>query len=304
VLGVAAAALAWAAPLLAAEPCAIVHEGAAPDEFWSRALEAARRRVASPTGASDCREVRVTIGAAGLGGRLLFRTRDGREATRALGAAAELGPTLEALLVTLAPSSIAPESSIADAPRPRVAPEAAASPAAALVGASLFVGVGARVDAAPGAYVGPHLAVQGQAHAGPWVAGLLVDATPSHASITDAPDGFTLTTYGVSFAFGRRHALDTFAIGYAVRAGVQVLAEEAPPEPTFPAARALEVWQPRAGLEGYGVVPLVDVFSLRVGASADTPIARFSNPAAASRGLPLFPRFGATATIGLEARLL
>jgi hypothetical protein len=134
--------------------------------------------------------------------------------------------------------------------------------------------------------------------------GALLETTPSHLALASAPEGFTLLSYGLSLVFGRRHAFASAAFGYAARAGVHVLAEEAAPSPEVPAARALEVWQPRVGVEGYALLPLLDRFSLRIGASADTPVARFSNPATASRGLPPFPRFGASATIGIEARLL
>ncbi len=241
--------------------------------------------------------------------RVRFRTRDGREAVRPLGAAAELVPTLEALLVTFGPAS-GPSDAAPAGPAPSTAPPGRGKPAREAeeqtnaLAASLVFGAGGRLAAAPGAYLGPHLDVQGQAYAGPWVAGVLVESVPSHVALSAVPDGFTLMTYGVSLAFGRRHALDSVSLGYAARVGVQVLAEEAPPQPGVPSARSLEVWQPRVGVEGYGLVPLVDRFALRFGASVDTPVARFANPAAESRALPSFPRLGATASIGIEARLL
>jgi hypothetical protein len=302
----ARARIAWASLVVgaharAAEPCVLIHDGAPPDAAWSRALDEARGRLGADAGGADCREVRVTLEGAVRGARLGFRTRDGREAVRRLGAASELVPTLEALLVTVAPPAEAPAPEVVNAVRDARAIEPSAPEGSA---ASLAIGAGARFASAPGAYLGPHLEAQGQVLLGPWVVGGLVEVAPSHVALGDAPEGFTLGTYGVAVAAGRRHAAGAAFVGYAARAGVQVLAEEAAPQPEYPAARALEVWQPRVGVEGYALVPLHGVFSLRLGASADAPVARFSNPASAGRGLPSFPRLGATASIGIEARLL
>jgi hypothetical protein len=103
----------------AASPCTIlvVGDGPAPDP-WQ---EAARGLVDWARASEDCASVRVVVQRNGA--RLIYETRDGREAVRQVGAPSELGPTLSALGETGLPAVIAaPEPPLAVAAIGRAQP--------------------------------------------------------------------------------------------------------------------------------------------------------------------------------------
>lgn len=268
---------------------------------WIPALEEVRRRLNRLAEPHDCAAVRFALEDDRRGATLLFRSRSGREAARRVAAPEELTSTLEALLVTLAPTAAPPEPPPAPRPPPprtAIALPAEASPAAARV--ALLTG--SRIAAFPGAYLGPVFRLEGGTAIGAWEFAGALESAPLHVPLSEAPSDYGLATHALAFAVGRRHDFGAFALAYGGLGALQVLSMHAAAQAgALAPERSLEKWQPRLGLYGAAIVSLGETLAFRGALHAETAVAKFADPGAAARELPSFPRVSATLAFGLEA---
>ena len=304
----ALALMAVAAPAAArAEPCVLTVMGET-EGPWRMAAEDARERLARLGDPHDCAAVRLMRDDLGPGATLLFVTRSGREAARRVLEPRELASTLEALLVTLAPPAAPSRTGAPAVPPPRTPrPQGdldASEPRPLPASQRLALLVGARLASVSGAYLGPSFRLEGASALGSWELVASLESAPTHLALTAVPAGYALATHTLGFAVLRRHDFEAFLLAYGASAGLAVLAMSADPIPGgIVAERSLEKWQPRLGAIGAMSVPLGETLTFRSALHVDGAVANFSDPGAAARGLPPFPRLGTTLFVGLETAL-
>jgi hypothetical protein len=305
----------------AGEPC-LLHLDPATDPAWREAAEAARVRLARRGDAGDCRAVEVVVRADGSAS-LAFVTTDGRVAERELQAPAELGPVLEALLVTLPPpeparpdppdttTAIATKSPSPEGPRAptsaaarRVEPTAPAATERVQVDpldvrVELGAAFGARAVWQPAAFVAPTVGVLGNVQLERWYLGLGGSFSALHAPLDgQRPDGFRRTATAGALELGRAFELGPIGLDALGSIGVQRVEQSAG------AARgervSIDVAQAIAGARVRASWPRDERVRLLGGLGFDAVLGSRSGQSTSLRGLPPLARYGTGLELGVE----
>ncbi len=277
---------------------------------WGEAARAAARRTSS-VASNDCAAIEVTVGPTGA--ELTFTTTDGRRALRVLRSPEEIGPTLDALLVTLpaappraesAPPPTPPAPAVVQPPRAdrtsALVGDAAAG--AETAGTHFMVGgtAGARLGLA-GAYLAPTIAARPSGTFGSWELAGVVEYAPLYGSLPGGtPPAFRMWSLVVSVQVGRREALGGVGIGYGLGLGVANVHEEGDDQGT---TRALDVAQPRAAAYGRLVWPRSSRVRAIFEVSFDVA-ANLGRKGSELRSLPDLPRWGILLGAGVETSIL
>lgn len=279
----------------AACPIRLLPADAAP--AWREAVTQAALRLAAPGSTHDCRAVEVVVDPAGAA-TLAFVTTDGRGAARALSAPADLGPTLEALLVTRpAPP---PEPA-----RAAVAPPAPPPPPRPELHLHLGASAGGRLVGLPASSVTPVFALRAAVALDRWELGLSADFAPYHRPLTGgAPDGFAFTSFATGLTVGRREPVGGAAIAYGLSVAVQSLSEEAADLAALSTSRSLDVALPRLGVYARLAYPQRARARFTAEFGLDAALGNLRLKSTEERQLPGLPRFGAALALGVEVAAL
>jgi hypothetical protein len=274
---------------------------------YREAVAAEDARVAKLDQATnDCRliEVHVTLD----GAVVVFTTRDGRQAVRRIASPAELGSTVEALLVTtpVAPKT-EPEEPPAPPPKakPRVSSQAPSPPVDPenTTRVIALMDVGARL-AAPGRFVTPTIALGAHMLVRRWEIGAEVAIEPLYGTSQATPAGFQMIGTVISVGAGRREPLGSgFELLAMGRATVALMHEEieATSEAEETQGSRAEL---RLGAAGSLIYAREARFRMRATLSGDYIPKALSGGRLIDSSLPRLPSWGATLTIGAEADLL
>ncbi len=250
------------------------------------------------------------MGATG-GATLAFLTTDGRGAARSLASAAELSPTLEALLITtVAPPEPPPLEAPLPSPRPALPqppPGTATAPspvAERTVGWLLTAEVGGRATGLASRYLAPSFVLQPTVATGPWEVGAFVEFAPSYAAVSfTPPEGFALSTLTTGVVLGVRHDLGELALGLGGTMAVQSVSIEADDLPDLNTSRSVDVAQPRLGAYGKVAYPSTSMVRILGLANADAVLGRLRANATEERRLPGLARFGLGLSVGVEVAI-
>lgn len=308
---IGAAVLLCAAPTRAACPVELVPESA--PASWATAARAAAARLAA-VGTQDCASVEIAVRPSG-GALLTFLTTDGRRAVRALMSPDEVGPALDALLVTLPPEPAkVPTPAIADVPEPDAAKpskdeprpvdgdaakQAKAPPEAHVM---MGVGVGTRFGFG-GAYVTPAITLRPSGSIGAWTLAGSVELDPAYSYLPGGvPPGFKLWSFIAGIRVGRRDPIGGAAIGYGLGLGSASIREEA--DDVDGTEKAVDFGQPRAAIYGHLVLPRRAPVRATFDLEIDVALGNFKKRASIRNDLPALPRWGLVLTVGAETSLL
>lgn len=275
---------------------------------WRAAIAEEEARLAAlPVDAHDCRliEVHVTID----GAVVVFTTRDGRQAVRRIAGVAELGSTIDALLVTSPPAPITTSppatKGTTSARPPTAAPPAVSPPAGAERGRTrvvAIVDVGARVGS-PGRFLSPSLALGAHVLVDRWELGVEAALEPFYGTALRTPPGFQMLATVLGVGAGRREPIgggfELVALG---RASVALVHEEieGPLETQEIQGTRSEL---RLGASASLVYARESRFRLRATLAGDFAPSKLSASREIDPKLPKLPTWGATLSIGVEADL-
>ncbi|MBS2014816.1 MAG: hypothetical protein JST00_18145 [Deltaproteobacteria bacterium] len=290
-------------------PLELVPETAPP--AWVAAARTASDQLAAAN-APDCASVEVAVRPSG-GALLTFMTTDGRRAVRALMSPSEIGPALDALLVTLPdpPASKPPSPAPAEPPPP--APEPQPSQAATASGAPatsappeahviLGVGVGARFGFG-GAFVTPAITLRPSGTFGHWELGGVVEFDPAYSYLPGGvPAGFKLWSFIAGLRVGRRDPIGPLALGYGLGVSTASIREEA--DDVDGTEKAVDFGQPRVAAYSHLVWPKQGPVRATFDLEVDLAISNFKRKASVRNDLPGLPRWGIVVALGAETSLL
>lgn len=289
-------------------PLELVPETAPP--AWVAAARTASDQLAAAN-APDCASVEVAVRPSG-GALLTFLTTDGRRAVRALMSPSEIGPALDALLVTLpdAPKPQPPSPNEATAPvgtpapPPAATPEQAEPPTPPPVEAHVIlgVGVGARFGFG-GAYVTPAITLRPSGTFGRWELGGVVEFDPAYSYLPGGvPAGFKLWSFVAGLRVGRRDPVGPLAIGYGLGVSTASIREEA--DDVDGTEKAVDFGQPRVAAYGHLVWPRQGPVRATFDVDVDLALSNFKRKASIRNDLPALPRWGIVVALGAETSLL
>lgn len=296
-------------------PLELVPEGAS--DAWTSAARAATGRLATAA-SHDCGSVEVAVRPSG-GALVTFITTDGRRAVRALMSPEELGPALDALLVTLPPEPAQPEPAPVTPPStepPRTPPapldtnlntsKGAAPTAGAATPAEVHFHVGASAGVRfgfGGAYVTPAISLRPSGTFGAWELTGAVEYDPSYTYLPGGlPAGFKLWSFIAGLQVGRREAIGNVALGYGLGLGVASIREEVnDPDGT---AKVADFGQPRASLYGRVIFPRRSSFRGTLDLGLDAALGSVKKRATLRNDLPDLPRWGVLLAVGVETSAL
>lgn len=291
--------LAWSLVAWGAEPagCEVILDPGAPGA-WKKAVRGVLRGLAT---AQDCREIKVEVHPDGSA-LLRFFTRDGRTTERRLAAPEELGPQVEALVVTMGlPSASAPASAVSSATPPALAPGGVSSPAGAAPGAEVVggVGVGGRLSAR---YAAPFLDLALRGHQRGWEVGLEGGWAPWVASRKAKPAGFAMSMLQLGVRVGRRESAGRAALRYG---GSLTIAQVHAEADSTAAGGGLseDRAQSRVGFHAGAVFPRESSLRWLFEVRGDAVLSRANKISSQEPALPL-PGLSGMMLLGIEGRLL
>jgi hypothetical protein len=208
----------------AACPVSIFPSDAA--EGWRAAARTAEERLQRAGADGDCGSLAIQV----AGGRasVLFTTRDGRQTVRPLDSPDEVGPLVDALLVTL-PDEHDPAVEQPPIPPSKVTfvDRAPAQPAGTPARIALHAAAGGRVSS-PGGFASPSFSAGAGVLVGAWELSAFGVWDPAHVLIGGgAPTGFSMSRYAVGVAVGRRVPVGGVSVAFGVGTGVAVTSEAA-----------------------------------------------------------------------------
>ena len=288
---------------------------------WVEAARVAQDRLRLVAPRSDCRAIGIEV----EGDRALvsFTTRDGRRAVRPLRSPDEIGPLVEALLVTLAddtPTPAVAESPISSATASSVEgqpPPAGGAPdrTVLLFGGGGLVGSPGLASPSIGAGVGTLVGAWELSGFGRW--------EPSYVLVNrGAWPSFSMSRCTVGLTAGRRAQLGGASFALGLRAGVAVTSEDGS-DPSGPssgggsgsssgsggpsrggpgggAEGAASTPEPLAGAYVGFVFPRRAAVRVRPELSVEAVASRVGRTLRLDPSLPSVPWWGASASIGLE----
>jgi hypothetical protein len=303
-------ALAWTSAARAAVPCSVrIVPPGAPD--WEAAARDAKRRTSS-TGPvpNDCQSFEVTVRTDGTA-RLEFTATDGRRAIREIQNPDELGPAIEALLVTVAPTptttALAETNSTKTANSEMLTRQAAQStPPTPRVRPLLLFGMGAGARFTFGhKYLAPSGSFRGVGVFDQWELGIFGEWDPVYERLAGStPPGFAMSALAVGALFGRREHTGRLDVNYGLGLGVASVASSADPDPTIVKTRSVDASQQRAAVYAGAHYPRDKSIRVTLDMLTDAALSGLRGPATSEVRLPPFPRYGVSLSLGVEAVVL
>ena len=299
-------ALAWTSAARAEIPCSVrVASPGAPD--WEAAARDAERRTSSARPVPhDCQSVEVTLLADGTA-RLDFTATDGRRAVREIQNPNELGPAVEALLVTVAPpAALAPPENNSLNPLTREKfPQQSAPvvPPAPRPRPLLAIGVrgGSRFTFGH-KYLAPSASFRATGVFDRWELGVSAEWDPVYARLAGStPAGFAMSALVVGALFGRREHASRFEVIYGLGLGIASVASSADPDPSIAKARNVDASQQRVALYVGARYPRDKAIRVTLDVLSDAALSGLRGAATSDVRLPPFPRYGVGLSLGVEA---
>lgn len=301
-------ALAWTSAARAQAPCpvTVVPPGT---PGWEAAAQDARQRLQAPAATPlDCASIRAVVLPSGAA-RLEFTTTEGRRAERQLQAPEELGPAIEALLVTVAPvAEPSPQKVMAAAPPKATPPEDSSTQSAQTPGPRVGVrphlliggGLGTRVTFGH-KYAAPGGALRATGVFDRWELGVSGEWDVLFARLKGkTPAGFAMSALVVGALFGRRERLGHFELSYGLDLGIGSVASSADPQPGLAANRSVDASQQRVGLYAGGRYPRAATTRVTLDVNCDAALSGLRPTATSAAALPPFARYGVGLWLGVE----
>lgn len=288
-------------------PVGVVPEDAG--DAWKNAAREAEKRLLEPAGApQDCRSVLIEVQREG-NALLTFMTVDGRMAARLLHAPEDITPTLEALLVTAAPSLSAQEpvqipekTRDMDAPKTKNVPAKAEMPRDSGLAPRFLFGIsaGGRFGADEMLF-GPALLVRASYALSSWELGVRAEYTPMYSRLLGGdPNGFLMYSFAANIAIGRRESFRGLSLPFGITMGLAGVHEAIDAEPHIKGDINLDTFEPLIGTYLGLVMPERKPVRFSLGLALDVALAGLKASAARLRGLPPLPRFGLGLSMGVE----
>jgi hypothetical protein len=300
-----------ARPAAAAErACTVTVVPTDAPEAWRHAARIAQERVRRE-GMGDCGA--LTIALILDRASVEFTTVDGRTTTRTIDTPDDLGPLLDALLVTLpredpVPAPVAPPPSLAPAPPPDMQESHASAPAsAASTRLALRAAAGARISS-PGAFASPSFGIGAGCLLGAWEVSAFGVLDPMHALMANArPAGFTMSRYAVGVAVGRRAPIGSMALAAGLSTSVAVTNESGPDDGEVSGAQlgdghagGATAAEPLVATYVGFVYPRGSSIRLRPELSAEVVASRIGRTLSIDPALPPLPWWNGAATVAIE----
>lgn len=302
-----------------------VTPGNAP-EAWREAARATQERLQSVAASSDCGAIGIEV--AGDRAFVAFTTRDGRQAVRALRSPDEIGPLVDALLVTLPAqppepaTAEAPVAATSSAPVDRVdhPPTPTTDPPVRVV---LRADGGGRVGS-PGGFTSPSVSAGAGTIIRAWELAVFGQWDPTAYVLTpgETPRGFAMSRYAVGVAAGRRAALGPVSFVFGLSTAIAVTNESSADTNEQSTGGQSVGNQATGGLTGNGqsasaegrrstaeplagayvgvVYPRRSPLRLRSELSAEAVASRIGRSLSLDPSLPSLPWWSASASIGVE----
>lgn len=294
-------ALAWTSAARAQAPCPIrVVPGEAPG--WQAAARAVEERTREATPRPhDCQSTQVTVQADGSAS-LEFTTTEGGHAIRRLQAPDELGPAIEALLVTVAPAPTVPAVQIEPSkPAPRFA-DTSAEPPAPREKPHFVLGAGAGTRLTFGhKYLAPAVSLRATGVFDRWELGVSGEWDPVFTRLVGStPAGFAMSALVVGALFGRRERVRRFDVGYGFSLAIASVASSANAGPNHPINRSVDASQQRVGFYAGARFPRKASTRVTLDVAADAALSGLRGVATSEANLPGFPRYGTSLSLGVE----
>ncbi len=288
---------------------------------WREAARAEQERLRSLTAHVDCGAIGIEV--AGEHGFVAFTTRDGRQAIRPLRSPDEIGPLVEALLVTL-PA----ETGASDVAEPPTAPtsstpvdRAPPQPVPTTARFVLHAEGGGRVSS-PGSFASPSIGASAGALVGAWDLSAFGRWDPAYVlGAGAAPQGFAMSRYAVGVTAGRRAALGGTSFLFGLSTGIAVTSESwADPNGQSTGTQPMgsqgtggptgnqnngtagggSAAEPLAGVYVGVVFPRRSPLRLRSELSAEAVASRIGRTLSIDPVLPSLPWWSASASVGIE----
>lgn len=273
---------------------------------WQAAVAAVSRRLAAaPPGAEDCGGITVDVRTDGAA-TLRFSTRDGRVAERELTEPGDLGPLVEALVV----STNQPAAPEAPASVPAVAPAVSEPPVASRAAPEgqllATAATGARLSSGASnanvRYLSPAIVLGGHVVLGRWEVGGWGEWGPFYRDLQrDELPGFAMSSVTIGLQISRRAPLGWGTLRYGPTLGIAQVNEEADATVTGDAP-VRDRAQMRLGAHVGASLPERSAVRFTVDLRGDAVVRRSGRPQ--EKALPPQPGFGALLTLGVEGRVL
>jgi hypothetical protein len=310
-LGILVACAGLALPAAAAErTCTVTVVPANAPEAWRDAARNAQERAWSE-GVGDCGA--LTIALIHDRATVEFTTVDGRTTSRTIETPDDLGPLVDALLVTLpredpapSPATPAPHAEAPPPPETRETPPLAPASAAS-TRLALRAAAGARFSS-PGAFASPSFGIGAGCLLGAWEVSAFGVLDPMHALLASArPTGFTMSRYAVGVAVGRRVPLGAVAFAAGLTTSVAVTNEARPDDGDVSGtqlgdgqAGGASAAEPLVATYVGLVYPRGSSIRLRPELSAEIVASRIGHTLSIDPSLPALPWWNAAATLAIE----
>jgi hypothetical protein len=212
-----------AGPAAQTHGCSVSLTPADATDEWQAAARSVEDRLRRTEAGGDCGALGIEV--AGPHALVAFTTLDGRQTVRPVESPAEIGPLVDALLVTIpARQPQGGERPPAGTPAvDRVPPQPAATAARIVVNGA----AGVRLSS-PGGFASPSIGASAGVLAGAWELSAFGRFDPTYAVLLGgAPAAFKMNRYAVGVAASRRVALGAVAVPIGLSTGVAVTSETA-----------------------------------------------------------------------------
>ncbi len=269
---------------------------------WLASARVAEVRLRRAPHDGDCATLDIRVSADRA--FVVFTTRDGRSTVRPLDTPDEIGPLVDALLVTIAESPRAPAAVAVAPPGPssinaKPTEPAVLAPPQRLARVVLRGGGGGRVSLGfPSAFVSPSISAGAGVLVGPWELSVFGVSDPVHALLSRHVPGFTLSRYAVGVAFGRLLAVGGGTVDLGTSTSMAIAFEDATSATGSNGGQSNG--EPMVGVYAGFSYPRRSMVRVRTELSTDLVVYRAP---AIDPELPLLPLWSGTASIGAEWEL-
>lgn len=279
-------------------------------EDWRNAARAVQEHL-QDAGTGDCSALTISI--AGDHASVQFATADGRRALRSIDTPSDLGPLVEALLVTWpreesvrAPLAAVP--AVAPEPLDRAGEDHASAPTNGGSARLTFRGAAGTRISSPGAFASPSFGIGAGFVVGAWEVSAFSVVDPVHFLVESArPTGFTMSRYAVGVALGRRLVVGGAAIAAGLSTSVAVTQEAGPDNGNDAGAQlgdaqagGASAAEPLVATYVGFVYPRTSAIRLRPELSAEIVASRIGRTLTIDPSLPPLPWWNGAATLAIE----
>lgn len=275
----------------------------APSRWWA-AARSAQERVRHFSPDAGCKA--IGIEAIGDQAMIAFSTRDGRQTLRPISSPEEIGPLIDALVVTVPAEAAVPpipvpsEDTSGDVETPADGRPGDRQDTARMV---FHAAAGGRMSS-PGGFASPSVDMTAAMLVGAWEVAASGRWDPSYSLLHPAPQAFTMSRCAVSAVAGRRVVAGGAAIAFGLSTGVSVTSEAGSEGRNQPAgdARAAgnSAAEPLLGTYLGLVYPRASQLRLRSELSGEVSALRVGRTLTLDAPLPPLPWWSALASVGLE----